>query len=583
MTIITLGLAGAIGHDPAAALMIDGALVSAVEEERLLRRKHAKEELPFLSARRCMQIARVKAADITHVAIPFAPTSLFTKARWHYAYRHWYAPDRAFDALLNGNRRYRRYRKELNSLLERLHISPDKVTLVPVEHQLAHASSCYHMMDSGEKTAIFCIDSKGEYSSIFLGYGENGKIVKIKEFYNPDSLCGMYAGITDYLGFDMLDGEYKVMGISPFGDPDKYDLSRLVHFDEKRFKVNTHLVSTVGIRRFKVKSRGHYFSQELVDMLGPRRVGNLVDDPYVHYAAAIQKMYENIASRMVELYLGDILKETGRLAVAGTGSMNIRLNRRLANLPDVKTLVVNPACADSGTAIGAAAYASSAAGATITPMKHVFLGPLYSSKQCISACRLHRDKPVYELLEDPFDKAAELLAAGELVAWFRGRMEFGSRSLGNRSIFANPTQPGVADLINKQVKFREKWRPFSASVLESFAPDFLEGEQQDEYMCINRVVQPEWRDKYSAVVYQQEGTTRAQIVKEASNPDFHRLLTSFRQHTGHGLVINTTLNRPGEALVCSPSEAIDVFLGTDLNYMILQDVLVTKRQERDTW
>ncbi len=583
MTIITLGLAGAIGHDPAAALMIDGSLLSAVEEERLIRRKHAKEEQPFLSARRCMQIARVKAADITHVAIPFAPTSMFSKARWHYAYRHWYAPDRSFDALFNGNRRYHRYRKELAGLLERLHISEKNITLVPVEHQLAHASSCYHMTGSDKKTAIFCVDSKGEYSSIFLGYGENGKIVKIREFYNPDSLCGMYAGITDYLGFDILDGEYKVMGISPFGDPEKYDLSRLARFEGNRFKVNTHLVGTVGIRRFKVKSRGHYFSQELVDMLGPRRVGNLVDDPYVHYAAAIQKMYEDIASRMVQTYLGDILKETGRLAVAGTGSMNIRLNQRLADLPGVKTLIVNPACADSGTAIGAAAYASNAAGAKIARLRHVFLGPLYSSKQCVSACRLHRDKPVYELLDNPFEKAAELLAAGELVAWFRGRMEFGSRALGHRSILANPALPGIADLINKQVKFREKWRPFSASVLDSFAPEFMEGEIQDEYMCINRVVKPQWRDQYAAIVYQQEGTTRAQVVREKVNPDFHRLLTAFQKQTGHGLLINTTLNRPGEALVCSPSEAIDVFLGTDLNYLFLQDVLVTKRQERETW
>lgn len=583
MTIITLGLSGAIGHDPAAALVIDGTLVAAVEEERLLRRRHAKEELPFLSARRCMQIARVKASDITHVAIPFAPISLFSKARWHYAYRHWYAPDRSLDALLNGNRRYRRHLRELGVLLDRLHIPRTSAQLVPVEHQLAHASSCYHLMDTDEKTAIFCIDSKGEYSSIFLGYGENGKITKVKEFYNPDSLCGMYAGLTDYLGFDVLDGEFKVMGIAPFGDPDKYDLSALAKFDGKNFKVNTHLVSTVGLRRFKAKSRGHYFSPELVELLGPRRVGNLVDDPYVHYAAAMQKMYEDIAASMVETYLGDILRDTGRLAVAGTGSMNIRLNRRLAELPAVKSLIVHPACADSGTAIGAATYASSAEGVKISPLKNVFLGPIYSSKQCISACRLHRERPVYELLDDPFAKAAELLAAGELVAWFRGRMEFGSRALGNRCILANPVQDGVADLINKQVKFREKWRPFSASILESFAAKFLEGDTLDEYMCINTFVKEEWRDKYPAVIYAVEGSTRAQVVKESSNPDFHRLLSSFQQLTGHGLVINTTLNRPGEALVCAPSEAIDVFLGTDLNYMIMQDVLVTKRQERDTW
>lgn len=583
MTNITLGIAGAIGHDPSAALIIDGTLVAAVEEERLLRRRHAKEELPFLSARRCLQIGRVKASEVTHVAIPFAPTSLFTKGRWHYAYRHWYAPDRALDSVLNGNRRYRRYLKELRGLLDRLHIPMSSIQLVPVEHQLAHASSAYHLSGSEEKTAIFCVDSKGEYSSIFLGYGENGKIVKVKEFYNPDSLCGMYAGITDYLGFDILDGEFKVMGISPFGDPDKYDLSALARFDGNRFKVNTHLVSTVGLRRFKAKSRGHYFSQKLVDMLGPRRVGNLVDDPYVHYAAGIQQLYERIAADMVQTYLGDILKETGRLAVAGTGAMNIRLNRHLANMPNVKTLVVHPACGDSGTAIGAAAYASSMAGIKIDRMKNMFLGPTYSTNQCISACRTHREKPGYELLDDPFAKASELIAAGELVAWFRGRMEFGPRALGNRSILCHPAQAGIADLVNKQVKFRETWRPYSASILESVADEILEGEILDEYMCINMIVKQAWREKYPAIVYAQEGSTRAQVVKEESNPDMHRLLKTFRQLTGHGLLINTTLNRPGEALVCSPSDAIDVFQGTDLNYMIMENVLVTKRPESDVW
>lgn len=583
MSNITLGLAGAIGSDPAAAIFIDGQLIAAVEEERLVRKRHAKDEQPFLSAHRCLQIAQVKASEVTHVAIPYAPISLFSKARWHYAYRHWYAPDRSLDSVFNGNRRYRRHLKELGALLDRLYIPISKVEIVSVQHQYAHASSAYHLTDNGEKTAIVCIDGRGEYASLFFGYGENGKITKIKQFYNPDSLCGMYAGITDYLGFDMLDGEFKIMGIAPFGDPNKYDLSSLAKFDGNKFKVNTHLVSTVGLRRFKVKSRGHYFSQKLIDMLGPRRVGNLVDDPYVHYAAGIQQLYENIAVEMVRTYLGDVLKETGRLAVAGTGSMNIRLNRRLADMPEVKKLIVHPACSDSGTAIGAASFASSSKNIPIIPVKNMFLGPTFSSKQCISACRAHRDRPNYELLDDPFATAAELISNGELVAWFRGRMEFGPRGLGNRSILGNAAQDGVADKINRHVKFREKWRPYSAAILQEVAADILDGDIDDEYMCINMTVKEQWRDKYPSIVYKQEGSTRAQIVKAETNPDLHRLLTTFRELTGHGLLINTTLNRPGEALVCSPDDAIDVFHGTDLKYMIMENVLVTKRPESEKW
>ena len=466
MAIITLGLSGAIGHDPAAALFIDGELVAAVEEERLLRRKHAKGELPFLAARQCLQIAGVRAAHIDQVAIPYAPISLFSKARWHYAYRHWYAPDRSIDSLLNGNRRYRRYLRDLDELLEKLQVPANQIKFVPVEHQLAHASSCYHLTETDEKTAIFCIDSKGEYSNIFLGYGEGGKIVKIKEFYNPDSLCGMYAAMTDYLGFEILDGEFKVMGIAPFGDSEKYDLSSLARFSGKQFKVNNKLISTVGLRRYKARSKGHYFSKKLVDMLGPRRVGNLMDDPYVHYAAAIQKLYEDIATGLIVHYLLDVLKESGRLAIAGTGSMNIRLNQRLAALPQVKQLIVHPACSDSGAAIGAASYAVREAGIRIKPVKNMFLGPAYSSVQCMEACNLHREKPRWEILDDVHGSATELLVAGELVAWFRGRMEFGPRALGNRSILANPTVPGIVEVINQQVKFRESWRTFSPCILD---------------------------------------------------------------------------------------------------------------------
>lgn len=582
MATITLGLSGAIGHDPAAALFVDGELVAAVEEERILRRKHAKGEAPFHSARACMQIAGVKAFEINQVAIPYAPASLFNKSRWHYAYRHWYAPDRSLDSLFNGNRRYRRYLAEIKQLLEKLQISSDKIKIIPVEHQLAHASSCYHLNESPGRTAIFCNDSKGEYSNIFLGYGENGKIVRVKEFYNPDSLCGMYAALTDYLGFEILNGEFKVMAIAPFGDPNKYDLSSLASFNGKKFKVNNKLIGTVGLRRYKAKSKGHYFSKKLVDMLGPRRAGNLTDDPYVHYAAAIQKLYEDLAVELVEHYLADILQETGRLAVAGTGSMNIRLNQRLASMPLVKELVVHPACTDSGTAIGAAAYAIRKSGTKIVDVKNMFYGPSYTTAQCIEACKANREQPIWEVLDDPYTKAAQLLADGYLLAWFSGRMEFGARALGNRCILASPTQESVTDKLNRQVKFRETWRPYSASVLDSVADEMVQGQTRDKYMCLSVPVSKQWQEKYPAII-DIDGSTNLQIVDADSNPGLHRLLSCFQQKTGHGLLINTTLKRPGEALVCSPEDALAMYLGTDLDYLIMEDVLVCRREEPQSW
>lgn len=587
MATFTLGIAGAVGHDPAAAIFRDGELVAAVEEERLIRRRHANGESPHLAARYCLQAAGIRGAEVDRVAIPFAPISLFNKARWHYAYRHWYAPDRAIDSVLNGNRRYRRYRHELGDFLDKLHI-PRSVEIVPVQHQLAHATSALLLEENPGKTPLLCIDAKGEYSNIYLGVYEDGKIQRIKEFYSPDSLSGMYAALTDYLGFEILDGEFKVMGIAPFGDPEKYDLSSLARLKGRRFKVNNHLIGTVGLRRYKAKSKGHYFSKKLVELLGPRRVGNLTDDPYVHYAAGIQRLYEDLAVQMVETFLGEHIAQTGRLAFAGTGSMNIRLNRRLAAMPGVEDLLVSPACADSGTALGAAAFAIRAAGTSPQAIETLFLGPRYSRRQCELACRDHREKPIVEVLDDPHGRAAELLAAGEVIGWFRDRMEFGSRALGNRSILADASRSDVVAKINQQVKFRETWRPYSASVLATEAdsagrPQCAEfPEFKDRYMCVSTEASEAFKRRFASVVH-VDGTVRAQLVTQQSCPDLHALLSAFKGRSGHGVIVNTALNRPGEAMVCTPEEALNVFMGTDLNYLILGDLLVTKREESEEW
>lgn len=472
--------------------------------------------------------------------------------------------------------------KELHNLLDKLHISATTTKVVSVKHQLAHASSAYHLREGDGKTAILCLDSKGEYSNVFIGYGHKGQIVRLKEFYNPDSLCGMYAALTDYLGFEILDGEFKVMGMAPYGDPEKYDLSSLASFDGKKFKVNNQLIGTVGLRRYKAKLKGHYFSKKLVDMLGPRREGNLKDDPYVHYAAAIQKLYEDMTIEIMESYLSDILKESGRLAFAGTGSMNIRLNKRLAEHPLVKELIVHPACGDAGTAIGAAAYVARMSEGPIKALRNVSLGAKYTNKQCSDACENHRDKPVWEQLANPFEKAAELLADGNVVAWLRGPMEFGPRALGNRCILANPTEPNIVESVNKRVKFREHWRPFSTSVLESMKDEFFETPQGDEFMCVSQLIKSPWRDKYPFIA-SKDGTGRSQCVVEKNNPDLHKLLMAFQQKSGHGILMNTALSRPGEALVCSPDDALNLFMGTDLDYLIMEDILVTKKEESSRW
>ncbi len=570
---IILGLSGALGHDASAAILVDGKIIAAAEEERFLRDKHAKNKLPLESAKYCLKEAGVTPDQVDIVAFPYAEIPLTTAARWHYAMRHWYAPERALDAIFNGNRRFRRNREQVLALMTELGLS--KARYVPVEHHLAHASSAYHLSGFQEKTAIVGIDGKGEYATTFFGYGENGKIHKIKEFYDPDSLGGMYGAITEYLGFEMLDGEFKVMGMAPYGDASKYDLSRLVEFDGEDLRINTKLVNVVGLRRYKEHGRGHYFSPALVEWLGPKRQGDEIDDPYIHYAASVQQLLEEISLKLIDHYVGDIIRETGRICMAGGVALNVKLNQRIIAMPGVKELFVQPASGDAGTALGAATLAAAAAGETIEPMQHAYLGPAFTTEQCIAACEAHPAKPRFQRVENASVKGAELLAAGNPLAWFQGRMEFGPRALGCRSILGDPSHSGVADCINAQIKYRERWRPFCPSMLDRVAADILQTDHPAPYMTFTFNVAEHWKSRIPEVVH-EDGTARAQVVTRATNPRYYALIEELERLRGVPVVLNTSLNRRGEPMICSPEDALNMFFGCDLQYLMMEDVLVSK-------
>ncbi|WP_426415755.1 carbamoyltransferase family protein [Aestuariirhabdus sp. LZHN29] len=575
MALTILGLSGSLSHDPSAALYIDGKLVAAAEEERFLRDKHAKNKMPLESTKFCLEFAGLKPSDIDVVAVPFAPISLSTPARWHYAKRYWYAPDRALDVLFNGNRRYRRYVGRIREMLESLGFEWGQFEFDSVEHHLAHASSAYHLSGFEEKTAIMGIDGKGEYATTFFGYGENGKIHKIKEFYDPDSLGGLYGAITEYLGFEMLDGEYKVMGMAPYGDASKYDLSRLIDFDGKDFRVNTEYANVIGLRRYKEKGKGFYFTDKLIEWLGPRRKGDIADDPYIHYAASIQALYEEVALKLMDHYLGDIIKETGKIAFSGGGALNVKLNQKIIARPEVKELFVQPASGDSGTAVGAASFASERRGVKVEKMEHVYLGPSFTNEQVIEACEAHPDKPKFRKIDHVPQRIAKILNEGNPVAWFQGRMEFGPRALGGRSIVGCPSIKGVADRINEQIKFRERWRPFCPSMMDRVAKEMFKVDHPAPYMTFTFEVKDEWKTRVPEVVH-EDGTSRGQALVREYNPRYYELMEEMEKLTGNGVVLNTSLNRRGEPVVCTPTDAMNMFFGSDLQFLIMEDILVVK-------
>ena len=573
---VILGLSGALGHDPSAALLVDGEIVAAAEEERFVRDKHAKKRMPVESARYCLAAGGVDPGQVDIVAFPYAPVSIRSPARWRYARGYWYAPDRALDALLNGNRRFRRNRRRVLEAGRALGIDWKTTEFVPVEHHLAHASSAYHLSGFEEKTAILGVDGKGEYATTFFGYGERGRIHRLKEFYDPHSLSGVYGAMTEYLGFEMLDGEYKVMGMAPYGDAGRFDLSRLMRCDGDAFRVNTRYVNTVGPRRYKEDGVGFYFSPKLIEWLGPRRQGDAVDEPYVHYAAAMQGLFERHCLHLLEAWLGDILRETGKLAFAGGGALNVKLNQRIVALPHVSELFVQPASGDAGTSLGAATYVAAERGEQPGRMTHAFLGPEFGNAGCLAALQKVSHRIEYRKLDDVPGEVAELLAGGHPVAWFQGRMEFGPRALGARSILGCPSVAGIADRINEQIKFRERWRPFCPSVLDRVAPELVGTEHPAPFMTIAFDVTPEWRERIPEVVH-EDGTARIQVVEREVNPRYYALLEAMERLTGNGVLLNTSLNRRGEPIVCTPGDALDMYFGSDLQYLALEDFLVTKR------
>ncbi len=572
---IVLGLSGSLTHDPSAALFVDGELAAAAEEERFLRDKHAKRRWPLQSARYCLEAAGVQPHQVEAVAFPFAPFGFLYPGRWHFARRYWYAPDRALMALFNGNRLFRRNRRAILHLMGQLGLDPQRCPFVPVEHHLAHASSAYHLSGFDGKVAILGIDGKGEYATTFFGYGENGHIHKLAEFYDPDSLGGVYGALTQYLGFEMLDGEFKVMGMAPYGDPERFDLAPLIRSDGRRFSVDTTLVNTVGLRRFKQDGLGYYFSPKLVEWLGPKREGDEIDHPYVHYAAGMQKLLEEVSLGLIETYLGDILRETGRLCFAGGVALNVKLNQRIIDLPHVKELFVQPAASDAGTAVGAASFVAAARGDRLRKQTHVYLGPAFTTEECRRACEADPRQPVCEVVANAPEAAAALLAQGHPVAWFQGRMEFGPRALGNRSILGDPSHPGIADRINAQIKYRERWRPFCPSILDRAAAEILQTDHPAPYMTFAFRVAEHWKSRIPEVVH-KDGTARAQVVSRDTNPRYYALIEALERLRGVPVVLNTSLNRRGEPIVCTPTDALEMFYGSDLQFLFLEDLLVRK-------
>lgn len=568
---IILGIATPFSHDPSAALLIDGKIVALCDEERLIREKHAMERLPVNAIRFCLDKAEITPGDVDIVAYPWSYKA-YKEKMWLFFGRTWSTrPAHAYKTITRADSRKKGKLDKLKRTLKESGIDPSRTRIEFVEHHIAHASSSYHL--SGFKdAAIMSIDGAGEFTSTLFAEGKNGRIRKIKEIIYPDSLGLFYSTMTEYLGFEINDGEYKVMGMAPYGNPQKVDFSKVVTYDKYSYRIDDLYVCA---RRSKRYAADKMFSRKMVEDWGPPRSDDGLSEPYIHIAAKTQKTLEDITIALMETYLGDILRQNGgRLCFAGGCALNVKLNKRIIEHPLVSELFVQPAAHDSGTSLGAATFAAYEAGEKIEPMSHVYYGPSYSNPEIKKV--MDRFRIRYEECSDIAERVANLIVEGKIVAWFQDAMEFGPRALGNRSILGNPTVGGTADEINERIKFRERWRPFCPSILKEFANEIFTINHPSPYMTFSFTVKDEWIKKIPEVVHIDK-SARPQFVDVKTNPKFHRLINAFYKKTGIPCVINTSLNRRGEPIVCSPEDAVTMFYNSGLEYMILGDFLVKKR------
>ena len=584
-------------HDAAAALLVDGNLVAAAEEERFTRKKH-DSSFPQHAIDFCLRYAGLTPPDLDYVVFYEKPlikferilqTTLSTFPRSWAVFREsmvtW------FDEKL-----------WIKSKLQTgVGVSPNKILFV--EHHLSHAASALYCSPYSD-AAIITIDGVGEWTAAAMGHGTanwngNGKnrINLTRELRFPHSLGLLYSAFTAYLGFRVNNGEYKVMGMAPYGQP-RYmdDIYKLVKVDE-----DGGLILDMNYFSFHHSTK-HTFNQKFVELLGPPRKSEsefftelthpVKDHPqwddraaaqnqkYADIAASIQRVTEEIILKMVNC----AQRETGskNLVMAGGVALNSVANGRVMREGPFENVFIQPAAGDAGGAIGAALYTYHVifGHPRKFTMEHAYWGAEYPEADMFKAIKLAGFE--YEEFDDDdklLDQAVDTLLQHKVISWYRGRFEWGPRALGHRSIIADPRREEMKEIVNTKIKFREPFRPFAPVVMEERAHEYfttpnLEKQYPPRYMLmVSDIPEDKW-EKIQAVCH--NGTGRLQSVREEWNSGYYNLIKKFDQATGVPVLLNTSYNLRGEPIVTTPQEALNTFAASDIDQLVMGPFLVKK-------
>ena len=567
-----------VGHDSAAAMLRDGHLVAAAAEERFNRFKHStsaggKVLPPRKAVDYCLREAHHTIDDVDHIAF----YSDFTEA----VLDHRIAilkpllaetiRDRViagYRAVYDGTVSNARIADEIAELFAGRKVRPE-IHFVP--HHLAHAASAFY--SSGYREAgVLTIDGFGERSSSIFAIGTPDGIEQREETMLPGSLGVLYMMMTAYLGFKPLDGEYKVMGLASYGNPNTY---------ARQFEELLELAPD-GTCRTTALARAD-FGDYIKSLLGPaRHYGDAVGQREMDIAAAIQDQLE----KAMFARLSHLKSTYGieRVCLSGGVALNVVMAGKVARSGMFKQIYVFPASGDDGASIGAAQYVHHQilkhppTGAAVPSMS---LGPAYLEDSVIDALESYAGKIEFRRVDSIEETVADALVDGKVVGWFRGRMEFGPRALGNRSILADPRSAEMREVVNQRVKLREEFRPFAPAALAESANAYFDmrGVGRSDFMEFVVPATALGRDKTQAVVH-SDGSARIQTVDRNSNESFWKVIEAFGRRTGVPVVLNTSFNVRGEPIVCTPQDAIRCFLSTDIDLLALEDYIVSKKAGR---
>jgi len=549
-------------HDSAAVLLRNGIIIAACQEERHSRVKH-DWRFPEKSITFCLAAAGIGIDDIEVVAFHEKPLLKFERMIETFLS---IAP-RGYFAFIEALPSWLRQKLWLPHILNKKTGYNGK--LLYAEHHLSHAAGSY-FSSPFEESAILTIDGVGEWATASYGHAHGNELTLTHEMLFPNSLGLLYSALTSFLGFKVNNDEYKVMGMAPYGQPEYYDL-----FLKKLITLKDDGSLTLDLDYFSFQyGRKMFNSRRFSELfgIGPRSAGGELTQEHFNIASSLQKVTETSVLNMAR----HVQTETGlkRLCLSGGVALNSVANGRLLREGPFEDIFVQPAAGDAGSALGAAYLAFHAVtdNAGRHPLTSVYLGPEYGSNQIQAALDQARLTCTELPGDELFRKTARLLAEGKVVGWFQGRMEFGPRALGNRSILADPRRAEMKDHLNQRIKFREAFRPFAPAVIDNARSEFFELDRPSPYMLMTVPVKS---NKIPAVTH-VDGSARVQTVSPEANPRFHTLLEAFGRLTGIPVLLNTSLNIRGEPIAMTPEDAIRCFTDSGLDCLVLGNFLVLK-------